>query len=180
MNYTVGPMISKRAFIGWTTTGHTGEDVSLYAYHPSGYVPKGVIQNTDVAKYSAEVLGVSLPKTTEELFVNIIAESQKPENKVTYYTFQTSNPEIDSSWDKIDSTKDDTEKQNIMNTIKTLEKQQDENKTLIIKKGDKTIKVFANKDYFEVNGKVKNSDGVAVYIDNTKFYASKKVLEEIK
>nr|WP_243175087.1 alkaline phosphatase [Desulfofundulus sp. TPOSR] len=37
-------MISKRAHIGWTTNGHTGEDVVLYVYSPTGDRPTGVIE----------------------------------------------------------------------------------------------------------------------------------------
>lgn len=69
LNYTVGPMISKRAGIGWTTGGHTGGDVVLYTYAPNGDRPTGVIDNTDVAKYMARVLGLDLEATTERLFV---------------------------------------------------------------------------------------------------------------
>ena len=46
---TIGNIISKRANIGWTTPGHTGEDVNLYAY---GLIPQnltgGVMDNTQV------------------------------------------------------------------------------------------------------------------------------------
>ncbi|NLY46256.1 MAG: alkaline phosphatase [Tissierella sp.] len=69
MNYTVGPMISKRANIGWTTTGHTGEDVVLYIYSPDNDRLTGVVENTDIAHYMAKKLGVSLIETTESLFV---------------------------------------------------------------------------------------------------------------
>lgn len=69
MNYTVGPMISKRSGIGWTTGGHTGGDVVLYTYAPNGDRPTGVIDNTDVAKYMARVLGLDLGAVTEKLFV---------------------------------------------------------------------------------------------------------------
>lgn len=69
LNYTVGPMISDRARIGWTTGGHTGEDVVLYSYSPNGDRPMGVIENTDIAKYMARMLNVSLEEATKQLFV---------------------------------------------------------------------------------------------------------------
>lgn len=72
MNYAVGPIISKRALLGWTTNGHTGEEVPLYVYHPKNIRPTGVIQNSDIGKYMSEVLNLNLSKTTDELFVNII------------------------------------------------------------------------------------------------------------
>jgi alkaline phosphatase len=71
LNYTVGPMIAKRADIGFTTTGHTGEDVVLYVYAPSGIDQlTGTVENTDIAKYMEKAMGLSLSKTTEKLFVN--------------------------------------------------------------------------------------------------------------
>ena len=61
-------MLSERANIGFSTGGHTGEDVFLYAYGPSK--PYGLVDNTDLAKSMASFLGFDLNKTTEQLFVN--------------------------------------------------------------------------------------------------------------
>lgn len=68
MNYTVGPMIADRAHIGFTTNGHTGEDVVLYTYDPRGKLLGGYIDNTEVALYIADSIGVSLDLATETLF----------------------------------------------------------------------------------------------------------------
>lgn len=70
MNYTAGPIIAKRAHIGFTTNGHTGEDVTLYVYAPKGIDQlTGTIENTDVARYMEKVMNVSLADATEKLFV---------------------------------------------------------------------------------------------------------------
>ncbi|MDN4599724.1 alkaline phosphatase [Paenibacillus sp. F6_3S_P_1C] len=69
LNYTVGPMISKRSGIGWTTGGHTGGDVVLYTYAPNNDRPFGVIDNTDVAKYMARVMNLDLDSVSKQLFV---------------------------------------------------------------------------------------------------------------
>ncbi len=70
MNYTVGPMIAKRANIGFTTGGHTGEDVTLYVYAPKGVDQlTGTVENTDIARYMEKVLGISLNDATNKLFV---------------------------------------------------------------------------------------------------------------
>ncbi len=70
MNYTVGPMIAKRANIGFTTTGHTGEDVTLYVYAPAGVDQlTGTVENTDIAAYMEKSMGLDLSKTTDDLFV---------------------------------------------------------------------------------------------------------------
>ncbi|MCX7823693.1 MAG: alkaline phosphatase [Syntrophobacterales bacterium] len=71
LNYVVGPMISKRAHIGWTTNGHTGDDVTLYVYAPHGNRPTGVIDNTDIAKYIESSLGLDLKEASQRLFVPV-------------------------------------------------------------------------------------------------------------
>ena len=94
MNYTVGPMISKRAYIGWTTNGHTGEDVPLHVYHPKNMELKGTVQNTDIDKYMATVLGLDLDKTTDLLYNNVINTLS---NKKITYTWKNDdfvNPEL--------------------------------------------------------------------------------------
>ena len=67
MNYTVGPMISRRSVIGWTTNGHTGEDLFLYAYGPNK--PTGTIDNTELATIPAQSMGLDLKAATNNLFV---------------------------------------------------------------------------------------------------------------
>jgi alkaline phosphatase len=69
LNYVLGPMMSRRSHIGWTTGGHTGEEVVLYAYSPAGDRPTGTIENTDIATITARYLGVDLAKATGRLFV---------------------------------------------------------------------------------------------------------------
>ena len=39
-----------KSHTGWTTTGHTGEDVNTYAYGPGSEKFKGNIDNIDNAK----------------------------------------------------------------------------------------------------------------------------------
>ena len=68
MNHIVGPMISQRAFLGWTTRGHTGEDVVLYTYLPGDRRITGVIENTDIALIMAGVWGIDLEAVTRQLF----------------------------------------------------------------------------------------------------------------
>lgn len=61
-------LLSERANLGYTTGGHTGEDVFLYAYGPSK--PMGLVDNTALAGHMAEHLGFNLDEVTEKLFVN--------------------------------------------------------------------------------------------------------------
>ncbi len=76
LNYTVGPMIAARSHLGFTTLGHTGEEVVLYAYDPSGGRPMGVIENSDIALIIARYLGVKLRRATERLFQEASAAFQ--------------------------------------------------------------------------------------------------------
>lgn len=69
LNYTVGPMMAERAKIGFTTGGHTGEDVILGVYAPDGIRPTGVIDNTDIASYIANTLEVDLATANAQLFL---------------------------------------------------------------------------------------------------------------
>ncbi len=67
MSAVVGPMLSKRSVIGWTTNGHSGEDLFFYAYGPSH--PVGLIENTDIARISAKAMGFDLKQVDSKLFV---------------------------------------------------------------------------------------------------------------
>lgn len=58
MNYALGPIISNRSVIGWTTNGHTEEDLFLYAYGPGKYT--GTMDNTDLAMIQEKSLGLNL------------------------------------------------------------------------------------------------------------------------
>lgn len=72
VNYAVGPIIAKRAKIGFTTNGHTGEDVVLYQYDPRGHLLGGLVDNTQVATFMAKTLGVDLDATTNRLFQDAV------------------------------------------------------------------------------------------------------------
>ncbi|CAH0344748.1 Alkaline phosphatase 4 [Bacillus sp. CECT 9360] len=61
-------MLANRANIGFTTGGHTGEDVFLYSYGPSR--PIGLLENTDIAKKMAQFMGFDLNQLTKKLYVN--------------------------------------------------------------------------------------------------------------
>ncbi|MFC5988153.1 alkaline phosphatase [Marinicrinis lubricantis] len=59
--------LADRANIGYTTGGHTGEDITLYAYGPQK--PIGLYENTEIAHVMADAIGIDLNELTEELFV---------------------------------------------------------------------------------------------------------------
>ncbi|MFP7300043.1 alkaline phosphatase [Neobacillus niacini] len=49
-------IINTRSYTGWTTRGHTGEDVNVYAYGPGSERFRGQIDNTDHAKIIFDIL----------------------------------------------------------------------------------------------------------------------------
>jgi len=74
LNYVVGPILAERAKIGFTTNGHTGEDVVLYSYDPRGRLLGGLMDNTEVAHFMASALDVNLEQATNRLFLDANAE----------------------------------------------------------------------------------------------------------
>ena len=60
-------IVSKRALIGWTSTGHTGVDVGLYAYGPMSQLLLGLTDNTDIEAATALSLGLDLAPIRQRL-----------------------------------------------------------------------------------------------------------------
>lgn len=58
---------NRRCPLGWTTTGHTGEDVPLYAFGPGA--PHGLLDNTELAVACARAMGIDLAAVNQRLFV---------------------------------------------------------------------------------------------------------------
>ncbi len=90
LNYAVGPMMGNRAKIGFTTGGHTGEDVVLSVYDPSGNRPTGVIENVEIARYIERSLALDLASATNRLFVE--AETAFAAKKAEVSVDATSDP----------------------------------------------------------------------------------------
>ncbi|HBL24110.1 MAG TPA: alkaline phosphatase [Deltaproteobacteria bacterium] len=65
-NNVLGPIVSRRTYIGWTTSGHTGEDIFFY-YHGIGK-PLVIMQNTEIALMAARAMGFDLTAADKRLF----------------------------------------------------------------------------------------------------------------
>jgi alkaline phosphatase len=65
----LGAVLSKRARIGWTTRGHVGGDVLLFAEGDGR--PLGLWENVEIAGLLARRMGFALPAVTERLFVDM-------------------------------------------------------------------------------------------------------------
>ena len=68
---TLIQIMNLRTYFGFTTSGHTGEDVFLAAYHPFGDIPVGLNTNVDINNYLSDILGLQtkLPELTNQIFV---------------------------------------------------------------------------------------------------------------
>ncbi len=74
LDYAISEYVcQKYTVFGWTTHGHTGEDVPLWAWGPKDSAPVGHYDNTDMAKIAADTLGLSLSRTQSKLYVNVTA-----------------------------------------------------------------------------------------------------------
>ncbi|MGI6074597.1 MAG: alkaline phosphatase [Fermentimonas sp.] len=54
----INDILNSRMCFGFTTGGHTGEEVILSAYHPQGDVPRGNMKNWQVNEYLQKVSGL--------------------------------------------------------------------------------------------------------------------------
>ncbi len=88
LSNAIAPIISRRANIGWTTGGHTGEDLVFYHYGLN--VPTGTVENTDLAHLSASVLGFTLADVDARLYRS--AETVAAEHEATL-SIDRSDPE---------------------------------------------------------------------------------------
>src|SRR5690606_7231598 len=70
MAHNIVNILNSRSCFGFTTGGHTGEEVLLAAYHPQGDVPKGHLTNVQINHYLQQVSGLttSLQSLTDRIF----------------------------------------------------------------------------------------------------------------
>lgn len=64
-------IITSRTCMGFTTDGHTGEEVFLAAYHPQGFLPLGMRTNIELNEYLCSLFGLthdSLEELTSQKF----------------------------------------------------------------------------------------------------------------
>lgn len=70
MASSIRKIMNSRTYFGFTTGGHTGEEVFLAAYHPQGDIPVGMNTNVDINHYLCDVVGLKTPlsEQTKEIF----------------------------------------------------------------------------------------------------------------
>ena len=67
----VSKLITSKSCIGFTTGGHTGEEVFLAVYHPADTRPTGMVTNVELNHYLAAMMGISgrLDSLSDSCFV---------------------------------------------------------------------------------------------------------------
>lgn len=85
-NQTIAPLLSQalavQAIVGWTTTGHTGEDVNLYAFGPGSNNFFGNVNNIDIANKIIQIFGFDIA-TMNQKVANF--NPVPPSNNKRYY-----------------------------------------------------------------------------------------------
>ncbi len=69
-HYGIGQVICRdNTLIGWTTHGHVGNDVPLYAFGPGA--PSGLLDAPQIGQKCAEAMGLDLYSLNQRLFVDL-------------------------------------------------------------------------------------------------------------
>lgn len=133
-------ILNSKMCFGFTTGGHTGEEVLLAAYHPEGTLPMGHLKNTDINDYLFKVSGLKtpLPEMTKRIFA-------KHTDVFADMNFSIEGKDSDIP-------------------------------VLMVKKGDRVLKVPAFSSVATLDGKAFDLGSVTVYIDrNDTFYLPKNL-----
>jgi alkaline phosphatase len=90
-HFAIGEVLcSKYTYAGWTTHGHTGGDVPLFAFGPGK--PSGVLDAPDIARVCAAAMGFDLEKLNRRLFVE--AGQAFGDGRVAVDTSDPANPVV--------------------------------------------------------------------------------------
>lgn len=55
---TINTIVSEHAYVGWSTSAHTGVDVPVYAYGPGSGLFHGLLDNTEMPELMAEAMKI--------------------------------------------------------------------------------------------------------------------------
>jgi len=139
----IGPILSRAAYLGWTTNGHTGEDVPMAIFHPRGYRLSGVVQNTAIAWYIDEILNLKLGEWNKRLYLSAI---------------------------KVFAEK---------GAVSVVEEISPGNPVLVVRKGGQILRLPANKNQADLNGKTVLLRTLVVY-NGKAFFVPREALDLIK
>ncbi|KAG0152583.1 hypothetical protein CROQUDRAFT_35539 [Cronartium quercuum f. sp. fusiforme G11] len=101
VDYALADMVSRRAQLGWSTHGHSGVDVNLYAYPPELTQDlRGNVENTQIGKFITEAMQIDLNIITTDLNrfvypIYISFKSQLHNDQVIWICFNHQNKPSD-------------------------------------------------------------------------------------
>src|SRR5699024_10773295 len=75
----IAKIISERALIGWTTTGHTAVHVPVYSYGPTADQLLGTIDNTTIAEVIAQSITSAQSNSSAKQLLTIIEQIESKE-----------------------------------------------------------------------------------------------------
>lgn len=84
--------LANRANIGFTTGGHTGDDVFLYSYGPNKLT--GLVDNTYIARAMADFMDFDLDQISKKLFIDAEEALSKKGFNVTIDKTDENNPKL--------------------------------------------------------------------------------------
>ncbi len=175
-------IIKKRNYIGFTTTGHTGEDVFLAIYDKNKDQPTGLVRSYEINKYLCKALNLidkkgrtTLNDSTEKYF-------SKHYNVFSGFDINLFKKDSIYKWDNLSKKFIGINKFSFLD-LKFVNKNNDEKKFfddkdifLIVRNHNQTIEVPAYRNYFYINGEKHKLNSVTVYVDkNDTFYLPKEL-----
>ncbi|MCX6278527.1 MAG: alkaline phosphatase [Bacteroidetes bacterium] len=190
---TIAKIITSRTFIGFTTAGHTGEDVFLAIYNPDTLVPNphGLVRSDSINRYICRLIGAtnkegssSLPDSTKKYFAKFDT-SQFPPNSQLVKKISKDSIEVLIEMPKAgtDNPKKEKPKDNHMKMEKV------DAKRLGLQVGDIMLKVNKEKTTYLIpafkNFFYRNNDSiplntVTVWVkENKSFYLSESLKAEL-
>ena len=99
LSATLVQLLSTRANLGYTTGGHTGDDVFLYAYGPNK--PTGLVENTELAQIMARTMGFDLEDVTNTLYIEAQTALTSKGFEVTIDKSNVNNPVLVATKDNV-------------------------------------------------------------------------------
>jgi alkaline phosphatase len=65
-------ILTNHTYLGWTTGGHTGEEVFLACYNPNGIIPLGMNTNVELSHYMQALFGMygKMDQFTDKIFTH--------------------------------------------------------------------------------------------------------------
>lgn len=99
LSATLVQLLSTRANLGYTTGGHTGDDVFLYAYGPNK--PTGLVENTELAQIMARTMGFDLDDVTNTLYIEAQTALTNKGFEVTIDKSNVNNPVLVATKDNV-------------------------------------------------------------------------------